>query len=1107
MVKYTADGVSDQYEFNFPGGYLNKSDIKAFMFVAEGAVRTDLTVSFVSSNVVALTPAQPEGAEVTIYRDTPKEVPLVSFTDGAMIEARNLDRNAKQCIFAVAEILDKYNIVYSQIELAEMYAVAAANSASEAAAQAVYVRAIYDRFKLSDDMLLQMQGYRDASAASAISAELSAESSEQARILAEAARDATQAVAEYNGTYSSAAEGLAATTEGQFFRVPQGVGALYSFKYYKNSAGVAVEVARQLGDGAVEYVLRGVYPAATAPEATVVAGSAMSAQGVVSESSDWDAYYIPVKRGDEVVYFGNIDTATVGQVVYWLIQCTPSKSYSKSLTRTVSTGNATLQGTVKATAVSDGFMYVRVRKVGNPGFSFQVNSRALQTQADATLQLYKLSKGQVQNDPASVWEIVKNIVVFPDGTSGTYADWDAYYVPVKAGDSLKYFGVINTGTPGTLNHWIIQCDADKAPVSSLASTASTGTPTQQGVVEATAISDGYLYVRVRNALNPAFYMEGYSLKLISTESVGVSGGVAEFDMVTALANNGESKDYTEQSTYFDVGTVILEDGTVNNAAGNQWYAYYIPVAAGDTVTMQGIYGSATSGQSMGYFIQLDSEKNFVETLGRYVSTGVSDVVRTQTATASRDGLMYVRVRKLYNGQVQDYSVSGFHKHYELLQVVAKLQSDVQALESREVSQVPIITSTLERLPVKFDNQLNYNGAAFLQDNLVVAGNYTYITGVMVGKKPGIHRKNNTTGVWDFFDLSTVAGNPLASPTAADSHNVYAVGVTRDGYVLVSGNMHVNPCRAVISTQPWAINAWEPITYTDSPSVTYPRFIKYPDGTTQAFWRQGTSSAGQYFAAIFNDETRTFGTPQLILATDLTVNAYEQRLGVGADGALHLCWGYRTASGGADSNYGLFYARSLSKGERWSSADRSVSFTPPLTEQNSEKIADIKLNTGYVNQCGGATDRSGRYHTAVWQNDSDGNTQIQHIWFTGSEWKSETVSKFDFKMNTSGGLLRGDLSRPLVGCTRYGKTYILYKTTEMGRTGQIRAIDVTVPGSPKEYILAGFNVGTQEISLNTHLLLEENSLQMLVSQGAVGYADADYQRYIGEVGYVLRASLI
>ncbi|HEJ8267957.1 TPA: right-handed parallel beta-helix repeat-containing protein [Klebsiella oxytoca] len=46
-----------------------------------------------------------------------------------------------------------------------------------------------------------------------------------------------------NFTFADEPAGIAATTEGQYFRVPQGEGNTVGFNYYKNSAGVAVLVA------------------------------------------------------------------------------------------------------------------------------------------------------------------------------------------------------------------------------------------------------------------------------------------------------------------------------------------------------------------------------------------------------------------------------------------------------------------------------------------------------------------------------------------------------------------------------------------------------------------------------------------------------------------------------------------------------------------------------------------------------------------------------------------------------------------------------------------------------------------------------------------------
>ncbi|CAH0150907.1 hypothetical protein SRABI106_00444 [Rahnella aquatilis] len=70
----------------------------------------------------------------------------------------------------------------------------------------------------------------DASAASAVSS-------------ATSATLAQQAASDAGDTYASTAAGLAATTSGQYFRVPQGTGSDISFIYYLNNSGVELPVA------------------------------------------------------------------------------------------------------------------------------------------------------------------------------------------------------------------------------------------------------------------------------------------------------------------------------------------------------------------------------------------------------------------------------------------------------------------------------------------------------------------------------------------------------------------------------------------------------------------------------------------------------------------------------------------------------------------------------------------------------------------------------------------------------------------------------------------------------------------------------------------------
>ena len=116
MHEFPGDGGTDTFEVNFSGGYINAAHVKGTYTDPTTQETTPLALELVGKNTFRVTPVPPAGTTVTIFRDTPKETPLLSFVDGAIITAPNLDRNAKQAIFAIAEILDRYNISISEQE-------------------------------------------------------------------------------------------------------------------------------------------------------------------------------------------------------------------------------------------------------------------------------------------------------------------------------------------------------------------------------------------------------------------------------------------------------------------------------------------------------------------------------------------------------------------------------------------------------------------------------------------------------------------------------------------------------------------------------------------------------------------------------------------------------------------------------------------------------------------------------------------------------------------------------------------------------------------------------------------------------------------------------
>ncbi|EPF7429242.1 hypothetical protein ACSTTT_005201, partial [Klebsiella pneumoniae] len=291
-------------------------------------------------------------------------------------------------------------------------------------------------------------------------------------------------------------------------------------------------------------------------------------------------------------------------------------------------------------------------EVINNGGTLTATGRKMPSQ----LTVEYLSDGFYSVKASDIWQITPNWVIFSGGTSGAYSDWDAYFIPCKKGDYVEYFGVINTTTSEMVNAWLIQCDGNKNYVSDIATHISDGSGNGQGTVSGEATQTGYVYVRVKKSANPGWNIGFLEKRLVTTDDVGVAGGVAEYDTVKGVADNGETINYTGDSNFYTVGVVILLNGGINTAAGTDWLAYYVPVKKGDEITMEGTYGSTQVGQQMAYFIQLDADKNFVKPLDIYVSTGSNDVQLTRSAVASQDGVMYVRVRRSLNKEVKPYSV-------------------------------------------------------------------------------------------------------------------------------------------------------------------------------------------------------------------------------------------------------------------------------------------------------------------------------------------------------------------------------------------------------------------------------------------------------------------
>ena len=132
MQEYPGTGTNGPFEFNFAGGYIDPSHVKAYWYDPVTAMTIPQTLTFVGPNQVKTADVIPTGHFLVVYRDTPKDRPLVDYSEGAVMDEANLDKSNDQNVFIAAEMLDRFDAVNATSSDAIERSVLAYNTANKA---------------------------------------------------------------------------------------------------------------------------------------------------------------------------------------------------------------------------------------------------------------------------------------------------------------------------------------------------------------------------------------------------------------------------------------------------------------------------------------------------------------------------------------------------------------------------------------------------------------------------------------------------------------------------------------------------------------------------------------------------------------------------------------------------------------------------------------------------------------------------------------------------------------------------------------------------------------------------------------------------------------
>ena len=239
----------------------------------------------------------------------------------------------------------------------------------------------------------------------------------------------------------------------------------------------------------------------------------------------------------------------------------------------------------------------------------------------------------------------------------------------------------------------------------------------------------------------------------------------------------------------------------------------------------------------------------------------------------------------------------------------------------------------------------------------------------------------------------------------DSHNYITMTVDDDGYVHLSGNMHVDPLVYFRTQEPMDITTFERIPSmvgTLENRVTYPRFLRGPDNILLYNYRDGSSGSGNEVYNRYDHATQTWHRllDEPLVDGEGQRNAYFDGPHLGPDGYFHMSWVWRD-SYLAETNSHPSYARSKDL-VHWENS-RGEALELPITYATSDVVDPVPPLGGIINgNVKVGFDLDDRVIVSYHKYDEDGLTQLYNARSENGEWVIYQSSDWDYRWEFGGG---------------------------------------------------------------------------------------------------------
>lgn len=240
----------------------------------------------------------------------------------------------------------------------------------------------------------------------------------------------------------------------------------------------------------------------------------------------------------------------------------------------------------------------------------------------------------------------------------------------------------------------------------------------------------------------------------------------------------------------------------------------------------------------------------------------------------------------------------------------------------------------------------------------------------------------------------------------DSHNFVTLGIDRQGFIHLSGNMHACPLTYFRSTKPNDISSLEQVmemTGANEKRCTYPHFVLTREGDLLFHYRDGGSGDGNEIYNTYSVDTKKWSR---LLDTPLTygeglMNAYQSEPTLMADNWYHVYWVWRDTPD-CSTNHDLSYMKSPDM-KNWYNAFGEKIKMPATLSDKSIIVDPIPVKGGIINLAARlCLDENNKPLFAYHKYDQSGNLQFYVAQISNKQWISKQITNWDYRWEFSGG---------------------------------------------------------------------------------------------------------